>query len=528
MTQQIDLPAAGPHESEESNPLLDDVRQLRILVHGVTDYAIYLLDPDGRIVSWNPGGERIKGYATEEVLGRHFSLFYTPEDVTAGEPAHALATAFREGKYEKEGWRVRKDGSRFWASVVIDPIVEQDRLIGYAKVTRDITERRKTEEALEEARQTAMRSQKAEAIGQLTYGLAHDFNNLLTVITNSLDRIVASAGDASKIARSATIAQRAADRGALLTRQLLAFSRGEMIQPKPQDLNALILASEALIRRACDASVSIRFDLAPDLPNVAVDASQFEAAMLNLVINSRDALPEGGSIVVATRKLVSDQGEERVSLSVQDDGTGMTPEVADKALDPFFTTKEVGKGSGLGLSQVYGVVTQAGGTLSLHSTPGEGTVVTLALPALDGGRSRDQADRPTKVLMVDDDRNILDTVAEGLTDLGFDVVTAETGKQALERLAHDPGVDILFSDVVMPGEISGIDLAKRAHTGRPDLRIVLASGYSEAWLREMPDYCEYIPKPYRLGDLRERLMRSHATTPGPKSGRSPTPGAAAG
>ncbi|MBC7990037.1 MAG: PAS domain S-box protein [Luteimonas sp.] len=507
MSEQAGFPVESPETNVSVSLPVDDGRQFQMLVQGVTDYAIYLLDPTGHIVSWNPGGERIKGYAANEVLGGHFSMFYTEEDAANGEPARALQTAVREGKYEKEGWRLRKDGTRFWASVVIDPIQEHGRLIGFAKVTRDISERRVAQEALAEAQRALMQSQKAEAISQLTYGLAHDFNNLLTVITNSLDRIAACGGDAQKIAQSVTIAQRASDRGALLTRQLLAFSRGELIRSTAQNINELIQGSESLFRRACDAPVAIRFDLDSHLPNVAIDRSQFEAAVLNLVINARDALPQGGDIVVTTRLLSAKSGEERVSLTVEDNGTGMTEEVIAKAFDPFFTTKEVGKGSGLGLSQVYGVVTQSGGTVSIKSTPGEGTAVTMTLPVLEDGEQRVAAPRPTKILMVDDDSNILDTVVDALRDLDYSMVTAMNGKEALERLANDAGIDILFSDVVMPGGLSGIELARQAHALRPDLKILLASGYSESWLEDMPGYCEFIPKPYRLNDLKPKLTR---------------------
>ena len=507
MSQLAGFPVKAPQTNASVGLPVDDGRQFQMLVQGVTDYAIYLLDPTGHIVSWNPGGERIKGYAMNEALGRHFSMFYTEEDAADGEPARALQTAVREGKYEKEGWRVRKDGTRFWASVVIDPILEHGKLVGFAKVTRDISERREAQEALAESQRALMQSQKAEAISQLTYGLAHDFNNLLTVITNSLDRIAACDGDVHKIAQSAATAQRACDRGALLTKQLLAFSRGELIRSKAQDLNTLIRGSESLLRRACDAPITIRFDLEPLLPEVAVDRSQFEAAVLNLVINARDALPQGGRIVVSTRRLTAKSGEEHVSLTVEDDGTGMTEEVIAKAFDPFFTTKEVGKGSGLGLSQVYGVVTQAGGTVSIHSAPGEGTVVIMRLPALEDGERAVAGPQPIRVLMVDDDSNILDTVVDALRDLDYSVVTATNGKEALERLANDAGIDILFSDVVMPGGLSGIDLARQAHELRPDLKILLASGYSESWLDNMPDYCEFIPKPYRLNDLKQKLTK---------------------
>lgn len=484
---------------------LDEARQFQILVNGVVDYAIYLLEPDGTIASWNTGGERIKGYTPAEVLGRNFSIFYAPEDISNRVPEHALRTAEAEGKFEAEGWRVRKDGTRFWASVVLDPIRDEaGRLIGFAKVTRDISERRAAALALQEAQEAFMQSQKAEAISRLTLGLAHDFNNILTVVTNSLDRIVACNGDAAKIARSADIAQRAADRGSLLTKQLLAFSRGELTHARVQDVNAVITASEPLLRRACDVVIAIEIDLEPGLPRVPLDATQFEAALLNLVINARDAMPEGGRIQVSSRLRRAEDGTRSVLVSVRDDGTGMPADVVAKALDPFFTTKAVGKGSGLGLSQVYGTVSSLGGTVSIDSAPGKGTNVVMSFPVPPDATSDD--DDAVKILMVDDDQPILEVVSEALADAGYAVVTASTGDEALEKIRNDAGIDILFSDVVMPG-LSGVELAKQAADLRPGLRIMLASGHAQSWIEGLPQDVDFVAKPYRFGEILQTISR---------------------
>src|SRR5690606_18829560 len=292
----------------------------------------------------------------------------------------ALRIAAAQGRYEREGWRLRKDGSRFWAHVVIDAIREGGELIGFAKITRDISERREAALALQKAQDAFMQSQKTEAISRLTLGLAHDFNNILTVITNSLDRIAACDGNVAKIARSADVAQRAADRGALLTKQLLAFSRGDLTRAKVQDVNAVIAASRPLLRRACDATVEMRFDLAPGLPAAPLDATQFEAALLNLVINARDAMPDGGRIEVTSRLHTLADGVQNVVVSVRDTGTGMPAEVAARAMDPFFTTKEVGKGSGLGLSEGDGALSSPGGTVTIDSEPDKGANVLMSFP----------------------------------------------------------------------------------------------------------------------------------------------------
>ena len=368
--------------------LEDESRQLSLLIKSVTDYAIYMLDPDGYICSWNPGGERIKGYTAQEIIGEHFSRFYTPEDAVAGVPRNNLATAAEKGGLSAEGWRVRKDGSRFLASIVIEPIWENGNLIGFAKVTRDVTERHSSQKRLEEARDALLQAQKMEAIGKHTLGLAHDFNNLLTVILNSLDVIAARTTGSDNIASPLKAAIRACDRGALLTRQLLTFGRGQDLLPQSTDLSELIRKSGDLFERACAEQVSLRFELADDLPRVLVDRAQLEAAILNLVSNSRDALEGTGNIVVRTfaspmeNPLRADASEcLHVCAEVADDGPGIPPELQAKVFDPFFTTKEVGKGSGLGLSQVFGLATQSSGFVQLVSNPGQGAVFRIWLPA---------------------------------------------------------------------------------------------------------------------------------------------------
>lgn len=387
-----------------SGGAIADYDQFRLLVESVTDYAIYMLDRDGCVVSWNPGGQRIKGYTASEIIGQHFSRFYTPEDRAGGLPQRTLEEAAREGRHTAEGWRVRKDGSRFWASVVVDAIHRDGRLVGFAKVTRDITERRIAQQQLERSREALARSQRLEAMARLTAGLAHDFNNLMTVIVNSLDLVECFGDDPQRRRELLQPAHRAADHASLLTRQLLSFSRGQALAPERLDVNAQLRRSATRLRRACDETIRIEYRLAPGELPVVVDACQLEAALLNLVLNARDAMEGGGTIVVTTgiagpdahvagaaaagaeaeSSVVSGaegagRGRE-VRVAVSDTGIGMAPEVAERAMDPFFTTKDVGKGSGLGLSQVHGFVCQSGGRMVITSRPGDGTRVELCLP----------------------------------------------------------------------------------------------------------------------------------------------------
>jgi len=362
-------------------------KQFRLLLNSVTDYAIYMLDPMGHIQTWNHGGERVKGYSRDEIIGVHFSRFYEPSDVEAGLPQRELEAARENGSYSSEGWRVRKDGTRFFASIAIDPIWSNEELVGFAKVTRDITERLEAQRQLEEAQTSLLHAQKLEAVGKVTLGLAHDFNNLLAVVINALDLIAIRVSDDPRVSRNVEAALRAAERGALLTRQLLTFGRGQNLVAEPLDVNQSIRELQDLVRRSCPDNIELSYELAPDLPHVEVDKPQFEASVLNAVVNSRDAMPKGGTITVTTclRRLADPSDStaserDMVCVSVADNGTGIPLDIQERVFEPFFTTKGIGKGSGLGLSQIFGFAKQSGGHASLTSTPGHGTVVFIYLP----------------------------------------------------------------------------------------------------------------------------------------------------
>jgi PAS domain S-box-containing protein len=483
-----------------------------------------MIDPQGCITNWNLGGERIKGYTAEEIVGRHFSQFYTPEDRAAGLPSRALAIAADEGRYEGEGWRIRKDGSRFWASVVIDRILDSEgKLIGFAKITRDMSEKRRAEEALEQARAALAQAQKMEAVGQLTGGVAHDFNNLLTVITNSLDLLEGRVRSDAQTRRIIDSAQRAAERGARLTAQLLAFSRRQPLRPEIHNINGLIEGFEAVLRRACPEPIEIEMSLAPLSLAADIDSAQFETALLNLVVNARDAMPNGGGLRISTKlktigaakaKTMSGIAPgEYVVVSVADTGEGMPPDVVNRVFEPFFTTKEVGKGSGLGLSQVYGFVTQSGGHVAIDSTPESGTTVALYLPAAGRPSRRSDEEKPPvmgRILVVEDDPEVLDVTVETLRGFGWEVLTAPDGPSALSVLRRDADIDVLFSDIVMPRGMNGLELARQARRLRPQLRVLLASGYPASVLPSDQGAGEegefpFLSKPYRAAELANKL-----------------------
>jgi len=469
--------------------------QFRLLVQSVTDYAIFMLDRDGRVSSWNPGAFRIKGYLPSEIIGEHFSRFYTEEDRAKGEPERALDAARREGRFAKEGWRCRKDGTRFWASVVIDPIRADDgTLVGFAKITRDLTEREQAQRELERAREALFQSQKMEAIGQLTGGVAHDFNNLLMATLSSLELLRKRLPEDIHAQRLLDNAVEAARRGATLTQRMLAFARRQDLDPVRVDIPALVQGMAELIKGAVGPRIKVDVQFPLDLKAVMADVNQLEMALLNLVVNARDAMPDGGAIRIAAQERRFDHSEalrlpgDYVGLSVIDDGVGMDAETLAKAMEPFFTTKGVGKGTGLGLSMVHGLAEQSGGCLILESIADQGTTATLWLPvACSEGAERiapltppspGSRDRPLTILAVDDDGLVLMNTVILLEDLGHKVFEALSGEEALAIFEREPGIDLLITDQAMPN-MTGIQLVERVLAIRPDTPIILATGYGE-------------------------------------------------
>ncbi|HVJ02324.1 MAG TPA: PAS domain S-box protein [Sphingomonas sp.] len=467
--------------------------RFRLLVQCVTDYAIYMLDPAGHIVSWNAGAERFKGYTADEIIGEHFSRFYTDEDRARDMPARAIERARTEGRFEAEGWRVRKDGTRFWASVVIDPVRDSSgTLIGFAKITRDLTERRQAQLALEQAQEAFFQAQKMDAVGKLTGGVAHDFNNLLAAIVGSLDLARRKLAEGADVSRFIDNAMQAAERGATLTQRMLAFARKQELKLETVDPAALVRGMAELLQRTIGPGISIdtRFPLV--LRPIHADPGQLELALLNIAVNARDAMPEGGRLVIAAREehVAASPGlksGDYVCLSVSDTGEGMDEETLARAMEPFFTTKGVGKGTGLGLSMVHGFAEQCGGKLVLRSSPGEGTMAELWLPVSEHETvpERDETTEkapvtPTDqltVLAVDDDPLVLTNTAAMLEDAGHRVVQAASGRQALQLLSESH-IDVLLTDFAMPA-MNGMQLAEAAQAGWPELSVLLVSGYAE-------------------------------------------------
>lgn len=469
--------------------------QFRLLVQGVTDYAIYMLDDEGHVSSWNAGAERIKGYAPDEIIGKHFSSFYEERDREAGEPARALGIAREQGSFAAEGWRIRKDGSRFRASVVIDAIHDDaGSLIGFAKITRDVTEREEALHELELAREALFQSQKMEAIGQLTGGVAHDFNNLLMAIRSGLELMAKRPNRDPQTERLLENCLKATDRGAALTQRMLAFARRQELATERVVLPKLVGGMMELLQRALGPSFLIETRFPADLAPVTADVNQLEMALLNLAVNARDAMPGGGTIAIAAREqdvprgAVPDlPGGRYVRLTLSDDGSGMSAETLARAADPFFTTKGVGKGTGLGLSMVHGFARQLGGALQLESRVGRGTSAHIWLrlneqdadeTASEAAPAPDAAGKRHRILVVDDDAIILMNTSALLEDLGHDVIEANSGEEALELLKSGTMIDMLITDQAMPG-MTGSELIAAVKAHRPHLPIILATGYGE-------------------------------------------------
>ena len=508
------------------NGQVEDDARYRLLIDAISDYAIYMLDTGGHVSSWNPGAQRFKGYQAHDILGRHFSCFYTDVERAAGVPERNLKRAAEEGRLEAEGWRVRRDGARFWAHVVIDAIRdEQGQVIGFAKITRDITQQHETQKALEQAQQALFQAQKMESIGQLTGGVAHDFNNLLMAVLGSLELVQKRLGPGVDAKTSSLLdnAIQGAQRGASLTRRMLAFARRQELKTEPLQLPALVEGMTGLLERSIGPGVRIRTHFGPRLPLVLTDANQLEGALMNLVVNARDAMPHGGRITIAggeetlgpDNALALPPGDY-VRLSVSDTGAGMDEVTLQHAIEPFFTTKGVGKGTGLGLSMVHGLAEQSGGRLKMSSRIGEGTTVEMWLPAVlgEGGApapgAHEQAASATTgrrtILAVDDDGLVLMNTGAMLEDLGHTVFEAVSAAQALEMLRLHPEIDMLVTDQAMPN-MTGLQLVEAARVLKPAMPVILATGYAELPPGADP-VMERLSKPFTQAELAESVAKA--------------------
>jgi PAS domain S-box-containing protein len=636
-----DIPSAPASDTEESR------NRLRLLVESIRDYAILMLDPKGHVVSWNSGAQAIKGYLAEEILGKHFSVFFTAEEVQQGKPEQVLQVAATQGRFEEHGWRVRKDGARFWANVIVTRLSdEQGQLRGYAKVTRDLTEQRRIEEqnrrlnveledrvqkrttellkaqlalseselrfarlfesgavgviiaqidgdvidandaflemvgytredllagrmkwsemtppdwvvrgepihaqlmaqgfvppwekeyfrkdgsrisvlnstalleppnyihvvtdlterkrselALRRTEEQLRQAQKMEAMGRLAGGVAHDFNNLLSVILSYSSMLANELRPTDPMRGELEEIKSAGQRAAQLTRQLLAFSRQQVLQPSVLNLNDTVSNLERMLRRLIGEDIELIVQSDPLLKPVLVDPGQVEQVVMNLVVNSRDAMPQGGKLTIETANVVLDEKYaaehvgtspgHHVMLAVTDTGIGMDPSTQARIFEPFFTTKEAGKGTGLGLATVFGIVQQSQGSIWVYSELGKGSTFKIYLPVAEQRRdSRPPSASTLKssrgsetILLVEDDERVRHLVLAILRRNGYHVLEAQGGGDALLICEqHQTPIDLLLTDVVMP-RMNGRQLAERLQAVRPGLKVLFMSGYTDS------------------------------------------------
>jgi PAS domain S-box-containing protein len=472
--------------------------RFRLLIEGVKDYALYWLDAEGRISTWTPTAERIKGYKAEEIVGSHFSRFYSPEDIAAHKPEQILKTAMADGYAELEGWQIKKDGSQFFARALVGAVKDpRGRLLGFSKLVQDITAQKQTEEALDQKEQELAQSRKLEAVGRLAGGVAHDFNNLMTGIIGICDDL-AEDPSLQKRKEDIQVVLQAATRATQLTKQLLAFSRRQVATPVVLNMNVLISDMQKMLKRIIGEDIEFSTFLDPQIGNVRIDPGQIEQIIINLAINSKDAMPQGGQITIETVNVdLTEEYVKRhfevkpgsyVGLIFSDTGSGIAEEIQSHIFEPFFTTKEKGKGTGLGLATVYGIIKQNGGDIFLYSHPGKGTTFKIYLPRVSEEATAKQLPKnpnttiPTgteTILLVEDEDIVRRVAARALTKQGYNVLEAHHGNQALEIATKFEGsIDLLLTDVVMPG-MNGRQLAEQLATSRTDLKILYMSGYTE-------------------------------------------------
>lgn len=497
--------------------------KLTALLDSAVD-GIIAIRQDGTIETVNAAATRLFQYSVDEFIGRNIK-FLMPQPYR-GEHDNYLRTYRRTGERKiigigREVVGRRKDGSNFPMHVSVGEF-EVDGEIFYTGIVHDLTARKSAEQALQQAL-------KMEAIGQLTGGVAHDFNNLLTVIMGNLELLELRLTDEAQ-RELVSEAQEAADMGARLTNRLLAFARRSQLEPRPADLNAMVLNLTDMLQRTLGGAVSLNSALSTELWPILVDPAQLENAIINLAINSRDAMPGGGKLLLETGNVTFDEHDvgmetvplpgDYVRLSITDTGEGMSEEIRKRAFEPFFTTKETGKGTGLGLSMVYGFTKQSGGYAAVYSEPGKGTTINLYLPRhtedgdmISGVNDTDHmpSGKGELILAVEDDDRVRRLTITRLRALGYRVLEAMDGAAALELLESETAIDLVFTDLVMPGGISGYDLAEQVRQRWPDIRVLLTSGYAEEVINSeklMAENLQLLRKPYRQSDLARSVRQA--------------------
>ncbi|MGE0564235.1 MAG: PAS domain S-box protein [Pseudolabrys sp.] len=524
LTVQKQLEAAERHAKEALTAIIN-----------TSPVAIVCLDLDRTVLLWSRAAEQIFGYTAEETVGRRYMLV-PPGGNEEFDDLFARAVS-GEVLRDVRVKRMRKDGSIAEISFEGAAILDNGKIKAIAYALTDITERNKLEQQLRQ-------SQKLDAIGQLTGGIAHDFNNMLSVITGTIDILADGVADRPELASIARLIGEAAERGASLTGHLLAFARKQPLQPRVTEIREVVMEAINLLRPTLGGAIEIDWRLRDDVWPAMVDPAQLVTAILNLAVNARDAMPGGGRLTIETSNLAFDPNDDAttaanidpgsyVMIAVSDTGPGIPEAIRDKVFEPFFTTKGVGKGTGLGLSMVYGFVRQSGGHIRLYSEEGQGTTFKIFLPRANTPASADapQGQITTRggserILVVEDDALVRSSVTAQLDSLGYTTIPATNAQEALEIIGRDVPFDLLFTDMVIPGPLSGRRLAEEASRLRPGVKILFTSGYTEdAAISQgrLEPGALLLAKPYRKADLARMIRLAISGAPEEPERRAPAP-----
>jgi two-component system cell cycle sensor histidine kinase/response regulator CckA len=508
-----------------------DAERLRLFAESVREVALVVLDGDGRVAAWNGGAERFLGATAADMIGRTVDTLFPGDDSRDAEGSRLdglMRTARETGRYEGEGWVARTDGDRFWAAIALAALRSAPGdVLGFGLIVRDLTDRRNAEAALRHSEEQLRHAQKMEGIGRLAGGIAHDFNNLLTAIQGHAQFLLEDLGADHPARTDADEIKRAADRAAGLTRQLLTFSRRQVLEPQILDVNGVIRDMNRMLRRVIREDIALVTILDEAAWPALADAGQLEQILMNLVVNARDAMPGGGTITVETRNLVVDgtwmdvagpRNGEYVQIVVSDTGTGMDRETMARIFEPFFTTKPEGEGTGLGLATVYGIVRQSGGHISVYSEPGRGTTLKVLLP-----RAREEDDVPAdvepgelargweSVLVVEDDPAVRALASRVLQDRGYSVLEAASAPEAIRIAeAYGPPIDLLVTDLIVP-DMSGRRLAESIRAHHPGIRTLFMSGFTRRDVQHqglLEPGAPFIEKPFTAPLLAASVRRA--------------------
>ena len=544
------------NEQLKEQAIRQSEERFRLVVDSLQDYAVFMMDPEGRVSSWNRGAERIGGWKQQEVIGELFGKFYIPEDQEKGLPALALREAATESRYEEEGWRIRKDGSRFWANLVVTALMDDNgALVGFSAIIRDLTERKRAEEELtrlnaeleerfaekaaelgqtigerEKLQAQLLQAQKMEGLGTLAGGIAHDMNNILNVISGYASLILQNPGNTEKVEKGLEVIKETVDRGASLVRQLLASARRSKLKFEQIQVNDVLEKLHGLLKQTFPKTVEVRLELDPALPSVIADSNLLHQAVLNLCLNARDAMPGGGTLQLITRRVAGAalrrifqdaSAKQYTCITVKDTGVGMNAAIQSRIFEPFFTTKQQGEGTGLGLSVVYGIVTNHQGFIDVESEPDQGTTFRICLPI---PKSRETAIEVTEqapvkdgtrpfgkgetILFAEDEAQQLSLMQNFLQGKGYRILPAKDGAEAVEIFqCKKDEIGLVILDLGLP-KLNGWEAFRKIKEIDPAVKAIFATGFMTPQIESqlaLEEASTVIMKPYQLHEILEKI-----------------------